>query len=106
MTKRLALWTLLLVAILAPAAVPASAAEPAAGDPAAGLFCAAPDSTVAAEEAEAAAAGADLPIALAPPIICEIGCLNDQYCRRDSDCRAAPGGRCNLVCPNNGCCVY
>jgi hypothetical protein len=33
---------------------------------------------------------------------CEIGCLTNN-CSRDRDC---PGGYCNFVCPNNGCCVY
>ena len=36
----------------------------------------------------------------------EIGCVNDQYCRRDRDCTAAPGGVCNLFCPTQGCCTY
>lgn len=98
--KRLAVWSLLLVAALAPAALPAAAAETAAAEVAADLFCAAPPASAAV------APEAELAIELAPPIICEIGCVNDQYCRRDRDCTAAPGGRCNLVCPNNGCCVY
>jgi len=42
-----------------------------------------------------------------PAAICpEIGCVNDQYCRRDRDCTAAPGGVCNLFCPTRGCCAY
>jgi len=36
----------------------------------------------------------------------KIGCVNDQYCRRDSNCTAAPGGVCNLFCPTQGCCSY
>ncbi|HYO14746.1 MAG TPA: hypothetical protein VE685_16255 [Thermoanaerobaculia bacterium] len=36
----------------------------------------------------------------------EIGCVNDQYCRRDRDCTAAPGGVCNLFCATRGCCSY
>jgi hypothetical protein len=36
----------------------------------------------------------------------EIGCVNDQYCRRDRDCTTAPGGVCNLFCPTRGCCSY
>lgn len=35
-----------------------------------------------------------------------IGCVNDQYCRRDRDCTTAPGGTCNLFCPTRGCCAY
>lgn len=35
-----------------------------------------------------------------------IGCVNDQYCRRDRDCTTAPGGVCNLFCPTQGCCSY
>lgn len=38
--------------------------------------------------------------------ICMIGCVDDDNCRRDSDCTARAGGRCNLICPNNGCCAY
>jgi hypothetical protein len=42
-----------------------------------------------------------------PAAICPlIGCVNDQYCRRDRDCTAAPGGACDLFCPTRGCCVY
>lgn len=36
----------------------------------------------------------------------EIGCVNDQYCRRDRDCTAAPGGVCRLFCATRGCCSY
>ncbi|HEX7184811.1 MAG TPA: hypothetical protein VF756_23495 [Thermoanaerobaculia bacterium] len=43
--------------------------------------------------------------ALSAPI-CLVGCVDDDYCRRDSDCTARPGGRCNLICPRNGCCAY
>ena len=35
-----------------------------------------------------------------------IGCVNDEYCRRDRDCTTAPGGVCNLFCPTKGCCSY
>jgi hypothetical protein len=42
-----------------------------------------------------------------PAAICPlIGCVNDDYCRRDRDCTAAPGGVCNLFCPTLGCCSY
>ena len=42
-----------------------------------------------------------------PAAICPlIGCVNNEYCRRDRDCNAAPGGVCNLFCPTLGCCVY
>jgi hypothetical protein len=63
--------------ILAPAAAPA----PAVTD----LFAPAPE-----------------PVAICPLI----GCVNDQYCRRDRDCTTAPGGVCNLFCPTQGCCSY
>jgi hypothetical protein len=43
------------------------------------------------------------PTRAAPRPICEIGCVNEQYCTRDRDC---PGGHCNFICPYNGCCVY
>ena len=47
------------------------------------------------------------PPAPQPAAICPlIGCANDQYCRRDRDCTAAPGGVCNLFCPTQGCCSY
>lgn len=36
----------------------------------------------------------------------KIGCVNEQYCRRDRDCTAAPGGFCDLFCPTQGCCAY
>jgi hypothetical protein len=35
-----------------------------------------------------------------------IGCVNDEYCRRDRDCSRLPGGVCNLFCPTQGCCSY
>ncbi|HEX6901342.1 MAG TPA: hypothetical protein VF789_16575 [Thermoanaerobaculia bacterium] len=35
-----------------------------------------------------------------------IGCVDDNYCRRDRDCTARPGGVCNLFCPTRGCCSY
>jgi hypothetical protein len=42
-----------------------------------------------------------------PAAICPLlGCVNDDYCRRDRDCTAAPGGVCNLFCPTQGCCAY
>lgn len=36
----------------------------------------------------------------------KIGCVNEEYCRRDRDCTTAPGGFCNLFCPTQGCCSY
>jgi|SRR5215207_202759 len=42
-----------------------------------------------------------------PAAICPlIGCVNDQYCRRDRDCTTAPGGVCRLFCATRGCCAY
>ena len=35
-----------------------------------------------------------------------IGCVNDEYCKRDRDCTSAPGGVCHLFCPSLGCCFY
>ena len=61
-----------------------------------------------AQSSAPAPAAADLftpepqPLAICP----EIGCVNDQYCRRDRDCTAAPGGVCHLFCPTQGCCAY
>jgi hypothetical protein len=41
------------------------------------------------------------------PTVCPlIGCVNDEYCRRDRDCTSAPNGVCNLFCPTKGCCSY
>jgi hypothetical protein len=43
----------------------------------------------------------------APAAICPlIGCVDDEYCRRDRDCTRFPNGRCNLFCPTRGCCAY
>jgi hypothetical protein len=51
--------------------------------------------------------GLIVPQPAAEAAICpEIGCVNDQYCRRDRDCTAAPGGVCNLFCATRGCCSY
>ncbi len=36
---------------------------------------------------------------------CQVFCVSSP-CRKNSECTAAPGGTCNLVCPKNGCCVY
>jgi hypothetical protein len=45
--------------------------------------------------------------ALQQAAICPlIGCVNDEYCRRDRDCTSAPGGVCDLFCPTQGCCAY
>jgi hypothetical protein len=42
-----------------------------------------------------------------PAAICPlIGCVNDEYCRRNQDCTSAPNGVCNLFCPTKGCCSY
>jgi hypothetical protein len=70
------------------------------------LVCAAPAPAVA--EAIQAPAVADLftPAPQTAAICPLIGCANDEYCRRDRDCTAAPGGVCNLFCPTKGCCAY
>ena len=61
----------------------------------------APAPAVAAAEAPAA-----LPLftpeAQTAAICPLIGCVNDQYCRRDRDCTTAPGGVCNLFVPSLG----
>jgi len=60
-----------------------------------------------ADAAQAAPAPLDLFTPEAQPMVCPlIGCVNDQYCRRDRDCTTAPGGVCNLFCPTKGCCAY
>lgn len=42
-----------------------------------------------------------------PAALCPlIGCVDDDFCRRDRDCTARPGGVCNLFCPTRGCCSY
>ena len=78
----------------------------AAGDlPVAAPVCAAEISAPA--PAPAPAVNDVLAPAPQPAAICPlIGCVNDQYCRRDRDCTAAPGGVCNLFCPTQGCCSY
>lgn len=63
---------------------------------------------VSAAEAPAPLALEELfaPKPQAAAICPRIGCVNDQYCRRDRDCTTAPGGVCNLFCPTQGCCAY
>lgn len=41
-------------------------------------------------------------VSAAPPPTCEVLCVSSP-CSSNRDC---PGGRCNLVCPKNGCCEY
>src|SRR5262245_37984943 len=94
----LVLLTLILGAGMAAAAVP-SLPSPVA--PA----CAAPVAAIAVPQAPTTVdlfAPEPQPAAICPLI----GCVNDQYCRRDRDCTAAPGGVCNLFCPTRGCCSY
>lgn len=52
------------------------------------------------------ATGAFTPMPAEAAICPLIGCVDDQYCRRDRDCTARPGGVCNLFCPTRGCCSY
>lgn len=87
----------------------AFAADPAPALPQAPVCDAqAPAPTFAVQNAAQAPAALDLftPEALPAAICPKIGCVNDQYCRRNSDCTAAPGGVCNLFCPTQGCCAY
>jgi hypothetical protein len=37
----------------------------------------------------------------APPSTCQVLCAT-TYCQSNSDC---PSGRCDFVCPGEGCCV-
>jgi hypothetical protein len=57
---------------------------------------------------EASAPAADVfvpqPLQMAPPV-CQVFCITSE-CSKDSQCNAAPNGRCNLECPRLGCCVY
>jgi hypothetical protein len=53
---------------------------------------------------------ATLLLAIAPalraaPSTCQVFCVSSP-CHKNSECRAAPGGSCNLACPKTGCCVY
>lgn len=50
--------------------------------------------------------GAFMPQPAEAAICPEIGCVNEEYCRRDRDCTTRPGGVCNLFCPTKGCCSY
>jgi hypothetical protein len=50
--------------------------------------------------------GAFTPKAAEAAICPLIGCVDDQYCRRNSDCTAGTNGVCNLFCPTRGCCRY
>ena len=52
------------------------------------------------------ATGAFTPRTVEAAICPEIGCVNDEYCRRDRDCATRPGGVCNLFCATRGCCSY
>ena len=59
--------------------------------------------------AASAATGADLfgpqPVNNQGPPTCEVLCVTST-CSSNSDCTAAPNGRCDFVCPGVGCCVY
>jgi hypothetical protein len=37
--------------------------------------------------------------------VCQVFCVTSP-CSSNSDCTAAPNGRCNFACPHTGCCVY
>jgi hypothetical protein len=80
----------------------------AAGDlPVAAPVCAAEISAPVPAPTPAPAVNDLLAPAPQPAAICPlIGCVNDEYCRRDRDCTTAPGGVCNLFCPTQGCCSY
>ena len=45
------------------------------------------------------------PALQADPPVCNPFCVTSP-CSSNSDCTAAPGGRCNFACPKTGCCVY
>lgn len=40
-----------------------------------------------------------------PPDTCQVTCV-DEPCTNSSECTSQPNGRCNIVCPGKGCCVY
>lgn len=83
---------------LAPAALPAPLCDAQAQAPAPALLV---------TDAAQTPAVPDLFTPEPLPLVCPlIGCVNDQYCRRDRDCTTAPGGVCNLFCPTQGCCAY
>lgn len=70
-----------------------------AGDLAPAMTPAAPATSVELSDLFAPAPQA---VAICP----RIGCVNEEYCRRDRDCTTAPGGVCDLFCPTQGCCTY
>jgi hypothetical protein len=45
------------------------------------------------------------PALQADPPTCEVLCIT-SVCSSNSDCTAAPNGRCDFVCPHTGCCTY
>jgi hypothetical protein len=45
------------------------------------------------------------PESSATPVECEPLCVTSP-CSHNSDCTAEPGGKCDFVCPQKGCCTY
>lgn len=45
------------------------------------------------------------PVLQADPPVCQVLCVTSP-CQSNSDCTAAPSGRCDFACPQMGCCVY
>ena len=93
-----ALTSLLGAGVTAAADLNAAAPAPAVTAP---PLCAAQEQTAAPATIELLAPKPQ------PAAICPlIGCVDDDFCRRDRDCVARPGGVCNLFCPTRGCCGY
>jgi hypothetical protein len=72
--------------------------------PAAGAACATGPDPIFGTPGAAPAAPATDPLFASPPD-CEPLCVT-SLCTQNSDCTAAPNGRCNFACPQKGCCVY
>lgn len=45
------------------------------------------------------------PVNTQGPPVCQVTCVTTA-CSSNSECTAAPDGRCNFACPGVGCCVY
>lgn len=91
-------WTYLVLVLLLGFAPAASAGAPASQTTQCGdsslnaIFAAAPGNALFVPQS------ADKPI-------CEVLCATSP-CQSNDECTAAPHGRCDLVCPQSGCCVY
>jgi hypothetical protein len=89
--------------------IPSTAADTSVAPAVPGIeaACTTGSSPLFAEPAAAPAAPtapATDPLFASPPV-CNPFCVTSP-CTRNSDCTAAPNGRCNFACPQTGCCVY